>query len=285
MNQPLALNNYLGRLFSGLFFISGVLFYLSFQPDSLRAAELKLLIGQEEWSYKEVDDWGGELNREQGTLSQIQASLLLPTSESLTLHSSVTYNKGRLTYIGRTQAGSPHTTLTNTSNLGLDLTVRSAWRSMYFGTGLRAQAWQRGIQAENNISHLNERYRWLGPQLEFGYFLNLNDKLKLELGLSRAWLFGDLEVDLTQVPGNNLVHNFGKPKLKLKSGHETKAAIALVYQLKQRTNLFLEYQKGYRYFPKTATTRASDGSIGIVLHEPKSTNDFYYYSAGMSYKF
>lgn len=280
-----AFTNYLGRYFSGLLVANSILVCLAFQPEQLKATELKLLVGQEQWHYKEVDDLGDELDREQGTLNKIQADLLLPFTENFIVHSNVTYNKGRLKYIGHTQAGVPHTTVTATRNTSADLTLRYTWQSMYFGAGLTAHVWQRNILAANNISHLHELYRWLGPQLELGLLQPLSNKLTLELGLSGAWLSGDLEVDLTQVPGNNTTYNFGKPKLRLKNGYDFKAMAAVYYPLNQRVHLLLQYQQGYRHFPKTASIHVSDGSKSFRLHEPKSTNHFYYYSAGIILKF
>src|SRR5690554_458300 len=276
----LALFNTLGRALRGLF-----IFLLLFSHLA-HSAELRLLLGQEHWRYQEVDDFEHELNREQGALPQLQAALLLPIAAHWHLHSALTYNQGTLDYIGQTQAGTPHNTQTDTSNFLWQGSGRYYWQRAYLGGGVQYQYWQREIQAANNVSHLHEYYRWFGPQLELGYLYPLTSNLELELGLSGAWLNGEMEVDLTAVPStNNRSRNFGEPRIKLRNGYQANAFLLIKIQLNQQLQLLFNYQQSYRYFPKSADTQATDGQTQLLIHEPESTNSFYHYATGISYSF
>lgn len=267
----------LGRFLSGLFILACM--------HNLQAGELSLFIGQEHWLYKELDQSNHELNRETGPLTHIETSLLLEHSPKLKFFGLIQQQNGALNYNGKTQAGAAHTTQTDTKSYKLKLDGRYYWHSYYFAGGGLYQYWDRKIKAANNVSHLYEKYHWYGPSISLGNKQSPTPKLELDFEISAFWLFGYLNIDLTEVPYANGSQNYGKPKLNLNNGYQTCISLLFKYQLTSRLQLLLKHQQGYRSFPASSEATVSKGRSTLVLHEPKSSNYYFNYALGVNLLF
>ncbi len=267
--MPSCFTNLKGRFLSGL-----LLFCCYFNAQ---AHELSLLIGEERWLYREYNSENKELDREQGWLSALETALLLDITQRHKIHLLYAFQDDPLEYVGATQIGVYHRTITDERTHKNSATWRYYFESAYLGFGGQYQSWDRKIHATEDVLHLDEYYRWFGPVLELGW-LKQYQRFKFELAGSAASLNGDLVVDLTHIGLN-------KPKLYLRNGYEVAASLQLSYQLSERWALKLKHNQGYRYFPQTDSVTDRRGAKQLTINEPESKNYFQGYWVGLNYQF
>lgn len=256
-------------------FLSGLLLLCWFYTN--QALELSLLIGEERWLYREYDVFNDELDREQGWLSSYETSAKLDVTNNSNIYLLYGYQNDPLQYVGATQEGKYHETVTHEKTHKNIATWRIYHEGLYIGLGGVYQSWDREIQANNGVKHLYEYYRWYGPVFEIG-FLKQWDDIRVDFTAAASSLSGDLVVDLTHVDLN-------KPKLHLKSGLGYEAVIQISYSLTERWLLHAKHQQGYRYFPATDYVTDRRGFKHITLNEPESKNYYHGFWLGVGYQF
>src|SRR5690554_132738 len=138
-------------------FLSGLLMFCCF--STAQAHELSLLIGEERWLYREYDVFNDELDREQGWLSGFETTLLLDVSQHNKIYLLYAFQDDPLEYVGATQEGKYHETVTHERTHKNIATWRIYHEGLYIGLGGVYRIWDREMQANNCVQQHYESYR------------------------------------------------------------------------------------------------------------------------------
>jgi hypothetical protein len=217
------------------------------------------------FDYTEFSTSDQVLDRELGWLSGIEAKLshAITAGWLIKIHSS--YYQGTVNYTGQTQTGTPHTTNTETKLFRFGGRIeKSIYKKAHLFIGAQSHKWQRDIKDNNNISGIDETYKWIEYSigLNSDIFINQKDIFNIEA----AYLItrnGTIDVDLSRV-------NFGSTTLDLGDG--TGGRLNLNWKRISENNtryglsLFFE---GWD-FGRSNTKQTQGGSSSAFVTEPRS---------------
>jgi hypothetical protein len=126
--------------------------------------EGKLGISALDFGYKEFDDRGALLDREDGAVPGIVAGLTREL-DSTAIGGDLSYHSGDVAYDGQTNLGAPHKTRTDEKfvdarlHVGHWLPTQNGLRSKLYG-GIGYHRWKRDIRATSTVSGISETYDW-----------------------------------------------------------------------------------------------------------------------------
>ena len=235
--------------------------------STISVAETQLTISPTllHFDYTEFSTTDEVLDRELGWLPGIGAKLYHAITPKWLLNIHTAYYQGTVDYDGQTQSGAPHSTETKMKLIRLGARVeRSIIENTHLFIGAQTHQWQRNIQDNNNISGLDETYKWIE------YSIGLNTDIfiyqKDVFNIEAAYLLtrnGTLDVDLSRV-------NLGSTKLDLGDG--TGGRLNLNWKRLSENNtryglsLFFE---GWN-FGRSNTKQTEGGSSIVFVTEPRS---------------
>jgi hypothetical protein len=189
------------------------------------------------FDYEEFDTNDRSLNNETGRIPGIDIALAGPVYDAFSAVFTLSYSSHKVDYRGLTQFGREHTTGTKQRFIGMSALAKYDFilRSLVLSPLIEVQkrSWQRRILASNNVSYLNEDYRWL--ELAVGFDLSY----PLGLGVLRGGLkkiaseYGSIKIDSPSLAP-------GRPTLDLGSGSGVSLIIAYQQNIFEGQSLTVE---------------------------------------------
>ena len=235
--------------------------------STLSLAETQLTISPAllHFDYTEFSTTDEVLDRELGWLPGLEAKLSHSITSDWLINIYSAYYLGTVDYTGQTQTGTPHTTNTETKLFRFGGRIeKDIYKNAHLFIGAQSHKWQRDIRDNNNISGINETYKWLEYSigLNSDLFINQKDVFNIEA----AYLIirnGTIDVDLSRV-------NLGSTTLDLGDG--TGGRLNLNWKRISENNtryglsLFFE---GWD-FGRSNTKQTQGGSSIVFVTEPRS---------------
>jgi hypothetical protein len=135
------------------------------------------------FDYTEFGSMDEILDRESGWLPGLKAKLSYTPGPGWLIDIHGAYYQGTVAYSGQTQSGVPHTTSTDTYQLRLGGQIeKNIFNHTHLYIGAQAHEWQRNIRDSNNVSGLDETYKWIEYSigLRSDIFINQKDLLNIE---------------------------------------------------------------------------------------------------------
>lgn len=133
-------------------------------PAASTGSYFQLGINAADFSYRETNDQGTELNREDAMLPGLAIRHVSQRDQFATVL-QLQINNGIANYDGETQGGDPLTTKTDESIIAVEASIHTpvnlnllAREQAFAGIGHRY--WSRSIRRTTMTSELDERYRW-----------------------------------------------------------------------------------------------------------------------------
>ncbi len=224
---------------------------------------LQLGLSALHFRYKEVNEAGDMLDREDGNLPGLYAAAHVE-HDWTRVAATFSYHWGALKYDGHTQSGIPIQTRTDEALAETTLTVGHSLGAvrrlaLYLGGGYRH--WQRDIRSRGNVGGINELYTWayaiLGADLklwrgrDFQLGLDLRGNYPISPKLRIHW------------PGNS-----GYLTLQLPSRLGYRVALPFAYSMGPQTYLAITPYYVYWKLPKSDPVYLSDNR---KIWEPEST--------------
>ena len=217
------------------------------------------------FDYTEFSTTDQVLDRELGWLTGVEAKLKHTLTPDWLINIYSSYYQGTVDYDGQTQTGIPHTTDTEMELIRLGASVeRSIIENMHLFIGAQSHQWQRNIQDNNNISGLDETYKWLE------YSIGLNSDIpvtaKDHINLAASYLFirnATIYVDLSKI-------DLGTTTLDIGDGTGARLNARWTHQHINNTyygfGIFFEAWK----FGRSNTKQTQNSTSFVFVTEPRS---------------
>jgi len=217
------------------------------------------------FDYTEFSTTDEVLNRELGWLPGLELKLshTITSDWLIGIHSA--YYQGTVDYTGQTQSGAPHTTDTETKLLRFGGRIKKGiYKNIHLFVGVQLHQWNRNIRDNNNVSGLDETYKWLEYSigLNSDLFISQNDILNLEAGFLII-RNGTLDVDLSRI-------DLGTTRLDLGDG--TGARLNLSWKRISTNNIHYGlslFVEGWN-FGRSNTKPTQGGASSVFVTEPRS---------------
>jgi len=235
--------------------------------STLAAAETQLTFSPSllHFDYTEFSTTDEVLDRELGWLPGLEFKLSHTITSDWLVDIVGAYYQGTVDYTGQTQTGTPHTTDTETKLLRFGGRInKSIYKKIHLFIGAQLHQWNRDIRDNNNVSGLDEIYKWLEYSigLNSDLFISQKDIVNLEAGflITRN---GTLDVDLSRI-------DLGTTILDLGDG--TGARVNLSWKRISTNNIHYGlslFAEGWD-FGRSNTKRTQGGSPNVLVTEPGS---------------
>ena len=235
--------------------------------STLTGAETRITLSPSllHFDYTEFSTNDQVLDRETGWLPGIEVKLShnMTAGWFINIHSA--YYQGTVDYTGQTQSGAPHSTNTDNDLFRVGGQInKKIYQQIQLFAGVQLHRWNRDIKDNNNISGIDETYKWLEYSigLSSDVFADQNNIFSVDI----AYLLirnGTLDVDLSRV-------NLGSTTLDLGDG--SGARLNLNWKRIRSDNfnyglsLFIE---GWD-FGRSNTKITEGGSPNVTVTEPRS---------------
>ena len=235
--------------------------------STLAFAEIQLTLSPSflYFDYTEFSTTDQALDRETGWLPGFKAKLNYSITPEWLINIHTAYYQGTVDYDGQTQSGIAHSTDTKTKLTRLGASVeRSLIENIRLFIGAQSHHWQRNIQDSNNISGLDETYKWLEytTGLNVDFPVTAKDIIKLEAG----FLFirnATIDVDLSKI-------NSGTATLGIGDGTGARLNATWTQQHVNNTRYGLGIFFEAWHFGRSNTKQTQNSSSIIFVTEPRS---------------
>lgn len=275
------------RLVSLIFILKlGILCAAPYQADPPTHWKVSANFSLQDFNYKEFDDNGSLLDREDGTLPGLIFGLERPRGRWV-LGGRFSYYAGSVDYDGQTNTGTPITTRTDEKISEIEgraeywLRPEDRW-AVYGGLGYRY--WARDIRPTRTaggqpVSGLFEVYDWwlvfFGTKVEL-YNKNAS-RWSLDLRVLRI-LAPELRVDATS--------QFDQARLDLGERYGMRLSLPWQYKLDKATHLTIEpYAEGWELGRSPTVPLTRNGVVIGTIFEPRSETRNYGINLGFSRRF
>lgn len=217
------------------------------------------------FDYTEFSTTNEVLDRESGWLTGIEVKLRHDVTSDWLINIYSSYYQGTVDYDGQTQSGIPHTTDTEMELIRLGASIeRSIIENMHLFAGVQSHRWQRNIQDNNNVSGLDETYKWLE------YSIGLNSDIpvtaKDHVNLSASYLFirnATIYVDLSKI-------NLGSATLDIGDDTGARLNATWTHQHKNNTHYGIDvFFEAWR-FGRSNTKQTQNSTSIVFVTEPRS---------------
>ena len=235
--------------------------------SSILFAETQLTLSPSllHFDYTEFSTTDAVLDRELGWLPGIEARLSHAITADWLIRAHTSYYQGIVDYDGQTQSGTPHTTNTDTKLFRFGGQIeRVVYKKINLFIRVQSHQWQRDINDNNNISGIDETYKWteysIGINSEI--LISPKDVLNLEAGflITRN---ATLDVDLSRVDSGSTTLDLGDGSgARLNLGWKRTSENNINYGL----SVFFE---GWN-FGRSNTKQTHGGSSSVFVTEPRS---------------
>ena len=217
------------------------------------------------FDYTEFSTTDEVLDRELGWLPGLELKLSHAITSGWLVGIHGAYYQGTVDYTGQTQTGTPHTTDTETKlfrfggRIGKDL-----YKNAHLFIGAQSHKWQRDIRDNNNVSGIDETYKWLEYSigLNFDLFISQKDTFNIEA----AYLItknGTLDADLSRVDS-------GSARLELGDGTGGRLNLSWKRLSENNTRYGLSlFFEGWD-FGRSNTKLTQGGTSSVFVTEPRS---------------
>ena len=232
------------------------------------------------FDYTEFSTTDEVLNNETGWVPGLEAKLhhAFFTDWSFDIYSS--YYSGIVDYVGQTQTGIPHTTDTETrfTRIGGQIN-KTVYNEVHLFIGAQSHRWGRNINDNNNVSGINETYKWLEYSIGINsdFYSNSNNVLNIEA----AYLLirnATIDVDLTRV-------NLGSTILDIADGAGARLNLSWKRITTGNFNYGLSlFAEGWD-FGRSNTKLTQGGSPNVYVTEPRSETRNMGLKFNIEYKF
>ena len=205
------------------------------------------------------------LDRETGWLPGIEARLNQTITPDWLIAINTSYYQGTVDYNGQTQLGAPHTTNTDTNLFRIGARVeRLVYKDIYIFVGAQAHRWKRNINDNNNISGVDETYKWREYSIGLNSVFTITQKDIINLEASFLLIRdATIFVDLSRV-------NLGTATLDIDDGTGGRFNISWIRQYQNNINYGLSFFFEAWQFGRSNTKQTENSSSIIFVTEPKS---------------
>ena len=127
-------------------------------------AETKIILSPSlmYFDYTEFDTSNKKLDRELGWLPGLDVKLIHNLSPNWFISAHTSFFRWDVDYVGQSQTGIPHRTTTNNNIFRIGGSIgNNIYRNTRLLLSVLSHRWIRSIQNNNNISGLDETYKWL----------------------------------------------------------------------------------------------------------------------------
>jgi len=235
--------------------------------STLTAAETRLTLSPSllHFDYTEFSTTDEVLNQELGWLPGLEAKLSYSITSDWLIGIHSAYYQGTVDYTGQTQSGTPHTTDTETKLFRFGGRIeKNIYKNAHLFIGVQSHKWQRDIKDNNNISGIDETYKWLE------YSIGLNADLLITqkdiFNIEAAYLItgnGTLDVDLSRV-------DYGSARLDLGDGSGGRLNLNWKRLSENNTRYGLSlFFEGWD-FGRSNTKLTQGGTSSVFVTEPRS---------------
>jgi len=235
--------------------------------STLAVAETRLTLSPSllYFDYTEFNTTNEILDRELGWLPGLELKLSHTITSGWRFELNSTYYQGTVDYVGQTQTGVPHMTDTGTKLLRLGGRIQKAiYEKTQLFAGAQSHQWNRDIRDNNNISGIDETYKWLEYTIGLSYDILLNpDNV---LNLEAAYLVtrnATINVDLSRV-------NLGSAKLDIADGTGGRVNLNWKTAYTDNTHIGLSFFFEAWDFGRSNTKPTQGGTSAIFITEPGS---------------
>ena len=217
------------------------------------------------FDYTEFSEADAVLDRELGWLPGLAFKLSHTITSGWSFDIASSYYSGTVDYVGQTQSGTPHTTDTGTNLFRIGGQInKEIYKKIHLFVGAKSHQWNRDIRDSNNISGIDETYKWLE------YSIGLNSDIFIDqsnvFNIDVAYLLtrnGTIDVDLSRL-------NWGSTTLDLGDG--TGARLNLNWKRISTNNIHYGvsiFAEGWN-FGRSNTKLTQGGSPNKLVTEPRS---------------
>lgn len=233
--------------------------------ESITKTRLTLSPSLLHFDYTEFSTTAEVLDRELGWLPGLEFKLSHAITSDWSFDIVSSYYSGTVDYVGQTQSGVPHTTDTGTNLFRIGGQInKEIYKKIHLFVGAQSHQWNRDIKDNNNVSGVDETYKWLEYSigLNSDLFISQKDVVNLEAGflITRN---GTLNVDLSRI-------DLGTTTLDLGDG--TGARLSLSWKRISTNNIHYGlslFAEGWN-FGRSNTKRTQGGSSNVLVTEPES---------------
>ena len=235
--------------------------------SSLALAETQLTLSPSllHFDYTEFSTTDEVLDTESGWLPGLEVRLSHAISSDWFINIHTAYYQGTVYYHGQIQSGIPHSTDTKMKLIRLGARVeRSVIENTHLFIGAQTHQWQRNIQDNNNISGLDETYKW------FEYSIGLNSAIPVTqkdiINLEAGFLFirnATIDVDLSKV-------DLGTATLDIGDGTGGRLNATWTHQHINNTRYGISVFFEAWQFGRSNTKQTEGGSSIVFVTEPRS---------------
>jgi hypothetical protein len=241
----------------------------AYATDTVRLAG-RLGLAFEDFQYKEKNDQGGIIDREDAYLPRLSLTLRADSARWF-FSGSVNYMKGDADYLA--YASSPEGLRSTTSEEMVELALRigtlhqlSDTVSLEYSGTLGLRFWQRDIHSLPTVSGLNESYRWPYFGLGIKPAVQLSPSQSLSLSLFAGYTYASsLEVEFKD-------NVYDPAELSLDNGFLLRIEAAWAHAFDETFSVELgPYLELWRFDRSNTATLKRDGSPVGTLFEPANT--------------
>lgn len=239
--------------------------FLSHTTVSLADTQLSVSPSFLYFDYTEFGTTDQVLNTETGWLPGLQADLSYAITPDWSVSINTTYYSGTVDYDGQTQSGIAHNTDTDTDIFRLGAQIdRLVYQGVRLFAGIQGHRWNRDINDNNDISGIDETYKWTEYSLGINadYAISVKDRINLDAGflLTRD---GTIFVDLSRA-------NLGTTTLNLGDGTGARLGLSWIHQYRDNLDYGLAlFFEGWQ-FGRSNTRQLENSSSIIFVTEPRS---------------
>lgn len=218
-------------------------------------------------NYKEFDDTGFLLDREDGVLPGVTGQIVFPgKSIDKILYGS--FYSSTIDYDGQTQSGAPVQTDTDTDIIDVQFRVSetsSQQNQLYGGVGYRY--WRRDILSVGGVSGLLEHYNWFYALLGLRstYFRNYNSELAFDFRITRM-LKANMDIDFK---GYSLTGSAPLDDKTVDLGKKTNFRFSMPWRVKVKDSYTWVVEPYFEQWDigKSNTVNLTENGVLVVLPE------------------
>jgi len=217
------------------------------------------------FDYTELDTNDDVLDQETGWLPGIEAKVIQAITPEWQFGINTSYYQGTVDYNGQTQQGTPHTTITDAVMFRIGAHVkRVIYRNIHLFVGAQSHRWERDINDNNNISGIDETYKWNEYSIGLNSNFSLTQKDIINLEVSYLLIRnGTIFVDLTRA-------NLGTTTLDLDDGTGARFIFNWTRKYKENLNFGANILFEGWDFGRSNTKQTQNSSSIIFVTEPRS---------------